>query len=43
MRSSLGDKARLLDINDSIDEIQAAVVNKSFDEFVSIMFLELQL
>ena len=34
MRGSLGDKARLLHINDSIDEIQSAVSNKNFDEFV---------
>ncbi len=35
MRSSLGDKVRLLHINDSIDEIQTAAGNKSFDEFVN--------
>lgn len=35
MRSSLGDKARLLHINDSIDEIQTAVGDKRFDEFVN--------
>ncbi|MFT4154919.1 DUF86 domain-containing protein [Parafilimonas sp.] len=35
MKSNLGDKARLLHIKDSIDEIQNAIGNKSFDEFVN--------
>lgn len=41
MRSSFGDKARLLHINDSINEIQAAVANKIFDEFVNNHILRL--
>lgn len=35
MRNSLGDKARLLHINDCIEEIKAAVTNKSYDEFIN--------
>lgn len=35
MRSSDGDKARLLHIKNSVEEIENALENKSYDEFIS--------